>query len=165
MPKGIYDHKGQITHGLSHTPFYQVWQDMLRRCNNSKAKNFSDYGGRGIRVCNEWLTFENFHKDMRPMYKKGLSLDRIDNDGDYTLKNCRWATPFEQANNKRWNHFIEYKGIRDTTSNWARYWKLNPSVLITRLNQLGWDIQIAFETPVKKNGGRLKANPLAGMGG
>lgn len=75
-----------------------MWLSMKARCAD---KNHKDYGGRGITVCERWLTWENFRDDMKPSYKEGLSLDRINNDGNYEPSNCRWATRVEQRANTR----------------------------------------------------------------
>lgn len=87
-------------HGMSGTPEYAVWEAMIARCHNRNNKKFADYGGRGILVCPEWRDFVNFHRDMCPR-PDGLTLDRIDNDGNYGPDNCRWATYSEQNANQR----------------------------------------------------------------
>lgn len=88
------------THGKSKTPEYHAWVNMKDRCLNPKHKQYKDYGGRGIQICERWLKLENFFKDMgeRP---SGLTLDRINNDGNYEPSNCKWATWKEQQNNRR----------------------------------------------------------------
>jgi hypothetical protein len=91
------------THGLTKTPEYRTWHNMKQRCYNPNSKRYSDWGGRGIKVCDEWInSFETFLKDMgkRP---DGCSIDRIDNDGNYESSNCRWITSKEQSYNRRSN--------------------------------------------------------------
>lgn len=93
--------RSRATHGGRDTPEYGVWWSMRQRCDNPANKAFANYGGRGIRVCERWQSFENFRADMGMRPSDELSIDRIDNDGNYEPGNCRWATAKEQRANQR----------------------------------------------------------------
>jgi len=100
---GTFTSERLSEHGMAHTRTWGAWKDMKARCSNPNLRNYPDYGGRGIRVCQRWIdSFENFLADMgqRP---DGLSLERINNEGNYEPGNCKWATAKEQANNTRRN--------------------------------------------------------------
>lgn len=88
-------------HGMTRTPVYRAWVAMLQRCTNPNLPGYSEYGGRGITVCERWRDFVNFNADMGAKPTPKHSLDRIDNNGNYEPDNCRWSTPKEQINNQR----------------------------------------------------------------
>lgn len=109
--------------------WYGTYHSMMDRCYREGAKNYSLYGGRGIKVCCEWHNIESFEKwATQSGYKQGLSLDRIDPNKDYSPNNCRWATPKEQANNRRNTIYIDDK----TISEWAEILGVSRSTISTR---------------------------------
>jgi hypothetical protein len=109
---------------------YVAWTNMHDRCRNENAENYKDYGGRGITVCDRWNDFENFLADMGPKPSPEHELDRYpDNNGNYEPSNCRWATPIEQANNRRTNHLLTINERTQTIAEWAREASIPPPVL------------------------------------
>ena len=130
-----------LSHGKSQTPLYRVWANMNYRCNNPSAKAYPHYGGRGITVCCEWQDFNAFHKwAMSSGYRPGLSIDREDNDGDYSPDNCRWANAVEQGNNRRNCRHMEFRGQRKTLAEWAREIGVSRSTLASRI-RAGLDVE------------------------
>lgn len=129
-------------HGYAKTPTYISWQAMKTRCFNEKDEHWPDYGGRGITVCERWGEFQNFLADMgeRPA---GMTLDRIDVNGNYQPGNCRWANQETQASNKRNTVLVEAEGKSQSVSAWAREKGLSPITLHGRL-QKGWSIERAL---------------------
>ena len=142
--------KGHITHGESKTRLYMVWGGMKERCQNPKNPEYRRYGGRGISVCEEWEKYEAFRDwALSNGYAPNLSIDRKDNDGNYSPKNCRWATAKEQANNTSRTRFIELDGERHSVSEWARRLGINQSTLSMRLNKYGWSAEKALGKDVR----------------
>lgn len=126
--------KRSTTHGKHKSKIYGSWAAMKGRCTNPNDPSYFRYGGRGINVCEKWMKFENFYKDMGDP-PKGMSLDRIDNDKGYYKENCRWAARREQQNNTRRNVFITYKGLTKTRAEWARHFNIPPGVLLGRFKR------------------------------
>jgi len=137
----------KTTHGLSKTPEYRSWKDMKSRCFNPSTKYYSDYGGRGISVCDRWLNFENFFADMELKPTPKHSIDRIDNDGDYSPKNCKWSTCVEQSNNQRTNHLITIGCVALTIARWTKEMGF-PRNLISKRLKMGWSKRDAVMTPI-----------------
>jgi len=143
------------THGLSHThELYSMWCGMKTRCSNPNFEAYPNYGGRGIRVCERWLNFQNFIEDMHPRPSKDHSIDRIDNDGDYCPENCRWSLWKEQMNNSRNNTILTVCGISRTLTQWASIMSINYGMLQTRVFN-GWPPELAIFTPVLPKGGKF----------
>lgn len=152
--------KRSKTHGLSRNePLYRIWLDMKRRCNNKNRKAYKNYGGRGIKVCDEWANdFNVFYTwAIENGWKQGLEIDRRNNDGNYTPDNCRIVTILINANNKSTNVFISFKGERLTISEWARRYKISPLALYSRIKN-NWDMEDALTLPIKKKGGSPSLN-------
>lgn len=121
-------------HGASGTKLYKVWKGMIERCYVPKCKNFKNYGGRGILVCDRWKnSFVSFKEDVIEGYSEGLELDRIRNDEGYHQGNFRWVTHKANNNNKRTNCYVEYKGEIKTASEWAEIYDLNSRCISNRV--------------------------------
>lgn len=136
------------THGQFGTPLYFVWNSMKQRCGNPKSTSYPEYGDRGISVCEEWLRFEPFYEWANENgYSHGLSIDRIDNDGNYCPENCRWVNNDIQCRNRRSNVRFEYKGYNLTLPEWSEKTGINRSTLASRLFTYGWSIEKALTTP------------------
>ncbi|MEG6615386.1 hypothetical protein V6C27_02940 [Peptococcaceae bacterium 1198_IL3148] len=130
------DHKNLTKnhrHKMSGTRLYGIWQKMKDRCYNKNVRSYKDYGARGIKVCDDWLTPDNFFDwALANGYKDHLTIDRINNDGDYEPDNCRWITPKEQARNRRSNIEVEYLGEKMTMIEAAEKSNISYKVLNAR---------------------------------
>ena len=125
------------THGMRSHDLYQTWSSMVGRCSNPNDTDFHNYGGRGITVCARWRDINAFIEDMSPK-PDGTSLDRIDNNGNYSPDNCRWSTQTQQSNNMSRNvHITGRDGRTMTVSEWARVLGMRPATLHQRRFR-GW---------------------------
>jgi hypothetical protein len=124
---------------------------MRRRCYDPNRRQFGNYGGRGIKVCDQWRnSFETFLKDMGRKPSPKHSLDRIDPNGDYEPSNCKWATPHEQANNKTSNRWIDAFGKRMTLGQWSKETGVPDRTISIRIRHLGWAPERAVMEPVAR---------------
>jgi len=144
---------GHARRGLGSST-HRSWDHMKQRCLNPKSDGYQNYGGRGIKVCKRWLSFANFLNDMgeRPA---GTTLERIDNDGNYELSNCRWATMREQTENNRRNRIIEFNETRLCLTRWAEKVGMRPSALRGRIRR-GWPIERALTESMVPRGQRFQ---------
>ncbi len=129
------DKTASITHGQSYNRLYFVWYSMMTRCYNPKFPDYHNYGGRGIRVCDEWFDMCKFIEDVTPGYFRGLQLDRIDNDAGYSKNNCRWVTRKQNNRNKRTNVFITFNNQTKTIVEWCEIYNLRQSGVWTRIRK------------------------------
>ncbi len=122
------------THGHSREKLFRVWKSMLHRCYSEHSSSYKNYGERGIFVCDEWHEYETFKSwALQNGYAEGLSIDRIDVNGNYCPDNCKFSTIKEQANNKRNNHLVEIDGVTKTIAQWADYAGLSYSTVAQRV--------------------------------
>ena len=126
----------EIKHGLIKHPLYRVWADIKTRCYNEKCQSYIHYGGRGIKMCDDWVdNFESFYDwSIENGWRKGLQIDRYpNNDGDYEPTNCRYATTRENMSNRRCTAYAEVDGIRKTSAEWAEITGGNKKVITNRI--------------------------------
>lgn len=142
----------KVKHGMDGTKIYRLWAHMKERCDKPTHKSYSFYGGRGISYATEWVEFKPFHEwAMANGYEEGLTLDRIDVDGNYEPSNCRFITNLEQQRNKRNNRFAIINGEKRTVSEWAEIASLNRHTILYRLNRGEEGAEIL--RPGRKGGG------------
>lgn len=142
-------------HGKSNHELYITYRKMRQRCLNPKSDSFRYYGGRGIKICDRWInSFENFLDDMgeRP---EGMTLDRIDVNGNYEPSNCRWATAKEQMNNTRYNRVITINGVTMSLAMWSDEYGVSATTIYGRLKR-GWSLEQAITHPLMGQGRKRK---------
>ena len=136
-------------HGMSGSRIYTIWVGMKDRCTNANSVEYEQYGGRGIFVCEEWQTFEPFYEwAMANGYCDDLTIDRIDNSGNYEPSNCRWSTYSEQANNTSRNHVLRFNGEAHTIREWENILGVRPNTVRNRIWK-GWTVERALTAPVR----------------
>jgi hypothetical protein len=134
---------GHATEGIS--PTYHTWSGMTNRCNNPSHRSYKDYGGKGIRVCENWATFEGFLADMGEK-PEGMSLEREKNEKSYCKENCVWANAKTQARNKTTTKLLSYQGQTKSVAEWAQLLQVPYSTISYRVQQ-GWSDEDALGTP------------------
>lgn len=147
--------KFKPTHGMRHSRAYTCWTNMKQRCLNKNNKSFPNYGGRGIKICEEWLgSFDAFYNDMGDP-PKGLTIDRIDVNKGYFPENCRWVDRKSQQRNTTRNQVICFQGERKTVAEWSEITGISVSVLSYRV-RAGWSGKLCIQTP-PHSGNRISA--------
>lgn len=143
----------KFKHGLKQHPLYDVWGKIKSRCFKETDKDYSDYGGRGITMCDEWrIDFKAFYDwAMDNGWQKGLETDRIVNSGNYEPANCRFVTRSQQMRNTRRNNRVTYKGQTKPLVEWSEILGIKRYTLFGRISRLGWTVEKAFETQVDKS--------------
>lgn len=149
------------THNMSYHPVYEIWCGIKKRCLNQRSSGYKHYGERGITICEGWLHFENFLADMGERPTRRHSVERLDNDGNYSCGHCAecrhrgwksngvWATQKHQCNNKRSNRFLTFGNERLTLTQWSRKLGINAATLRDRLKR-GWSTSKVLTTPVRR---------------
>jgi len=142
--------KQNITHGETYTRLFRTWSGMKTRCYNPMSDHWSDYGARGIKICDEWLNNFIVFRDwaMKNGYNDNLTIDRKDVDGDYTPENCRFANAKSQANNRRSNQFLDIDGVKLTYTEWAQRLGAKDRDIINRRLKKGWTEKEAVTIPL-----------------
>lgn len=142
-------------HGLAtrknRHPLLKRWMQMRQRCENKNDRSYHNYGARGIKVCERWQSFKNFVDDVFPSFVPGLTLDRINNDGNYEPSNCRWASCKQQSQNSRHLRLLEFHGIIQSQRDWAECMGIREQTLCNRLAG-GWSLERALLTQPKSGG-------------
>lgn len=148
---GITSSCGCINNGKSYTKLYHIWNGMKKRCYTKNESCYKHYGGRGISVCAEWKNNFDAFREWATLngYADGLTIDRIDVDGDYCPTNCRWATKKEQANNTRRNRILSYNGQNKSIAEWAEITGIKQNTILYRIRR-HWSVERALTEGAKQ---------------
>ncbi|WP_076231638.1 hypothetical protein [Clostridium botulinum] len=144
--------KSKVKHGKSNTRLFKIWNGMKQRCYYEKMQDYEYYGGKGIKVCDEWLNnFVSFYNwAINNGYKENLTIDRKDINGNYEPSNCKWSSIKQQARNRRSNKLITYEGETKTLAEWCEKYNILGTTVNERLKR-GWSVEEALTTPIGKN--------------
>lgn len=146
--------KNAVKHGLSNTRLHRIWHSMYCRCYYKSTNQYKNYGGKGIKVCEEWKHIEGFvnfyNWAMANGYRDGLTLDRIDNEKNYSPQNCRWVTYKQQCRNRTNNVYYTFKGETKTSKEWCEIYNISQTTLNDRLKR-NWTLEQALTISTKGN--------------
>lgn len=145
-----------LKHGMCYSRLWRIYSQMKGRCYRKSHERYLDYGGRGITICNEWMGdsgFQNFVEwALSHGYSDNLTIDRINNDKEYSPENCRWADRKTQGRNTRRNHLLSVDGKTKTMAEWSEETGIHYSVIMQRINKLGWSAKDVVTKEVKHHG-------------
>lgn len=149
-PSNVRKKHPNATHGGKGTRLYRIWTGMRTRCFNERAREYPLYGGRGITICDEWMDFARFREwALANGYRNKLTIERVDNDGNYAPENCRWIPLGEQALNRSNTIVITFRGRTQPLVVWSEETGIPYPTLFARLRYRGWSVERALTTPVK----------------
>lgn len=140
-----------VPHGKTGTRVYNAWNGLVQRCTNPKQKYWDRYGGRGIKVADEWLDFKNFYHDMGEPPSPNHEIDRIDNDGPYCKSNCRWLEHKPNSRNRFYENLVEFEGKKVSVAELAERFGINYDTLTHRIRKAGWSVEKAVSTKPRPN--------------
>jgi hypothetical protein len=165
------DHPNTIhgeSYGETQTPEYRAWLSMKRRCSNPNAASFHRYGGRGIRVCERWISGDGrkggylcFLEDLGRKPSSRHSLDRVDGDANYEPANCKWSTQKEQGWNTCKSLWVDFKGEKRVLAELCEEYHISPSIVRQRVKNYGWDLELALTTKIGPRGHFAKRSSKA----
>lgn len=149
--------EGNTTHNLSKHPLYFTWYRMVHRCNTKESKDYKDYGGRGIKVCADWEKDVNifYNWSLNNGWNRSLSIERMDNNGNYCPENCKWTTAKEQARNRRSSRMINYNNKMITVAEYCETNNISYATISKRINKLQWSIEDALNTKIRSHHKRI----------
>lgn len=148
---GCLSKEAHYKHGLSGTRLYWIWYGMKDRITNENNNAYNYYGGRGIKLCEQWFDYINFYNwAINNGYQENLTIERKNTNGDYCPENCCWATMKEQSLNKRNTHLLEFNGKIQSAKEWSEELNIPYYVLMGRINKYEWSTEKALTTPVKR---------------